>query len=541
MSDTPEARLAILEAERRRAFEEAQREADTMFAQYQLSQLLALGRTLEQMAPSVVRELVCSSEAVAGALWLTPPGSTTLRLVAEIDEATGPGSGPGRRVPRRFADPAAAGAWANRAGWYGVALEERRELDESRFERDVVGYLAFLAPEGRELSHDHARFLSLARHELAIALRAAQLRETLADERALLEAILEGASDAIVAVDGERRVVRLNQAAVRLLGHQAARQGERTCRELLGCDRDTAAGVVGLRCGARCPFEEVLAGLPHIVDREQAVDGPAGVVPVAASYSRMSSSEPGAVAVLRDLRGMQALEELRSSFLAAVSHELRTPLALISGYVESLLKLDLDPDAQRHSIERIGHATGRLAKLVDEILDLTQIESDRLALGRERVSLASIVVPVCTEVGEAPDSPRIEVALPDDLPPVDVDPVRIAHVLVNLLDNAQKYAGGSDGRVRVEAARDPRGVVVRVVDDGPGIHPDDRPHVFDRFYRGTREQRRRSRGTGLGLYLCLRLVEAHGGRIWLEERDVGTAVAFTLPVPAGYRERRAPT
>ena len=119
----------------------------------------------------------------------------------------------------------------------------------------------------------------------------------------------------------------------------------------------------------------MLEGPSGIVDAEMRLARADGTeVPVAASFCAMAGREPGAVVVLRDLRADLAAEELRASFLAAVSHELRTPLALIGGYVDSLLDLELDPAAQRRSVERIGHAATRLNLLVDELLELTQLE-----------------------------------------------------------------------------------------------------------------------------------------------------------------------
>jgi len=192
-------------------------------------------------------------------------------------------------------------------------------------------------------------------------------------------------------VDDRRQVVRLNPPAAALLGGPRARQRTLTCRELLGCGPVRAADGSGeerLRCGPVCRFEEVISSQARLVECEQLVIARDGTeVPVAAAYSYMPGSRPGAVAVLRDLRADRSVEELRASFLAAVSHDLRTPLSLISGYVDSLLALDLDPVEQRRSVERIGHAASRLAELVEELLDLTHFESSALGLQRARMHL----------------------------------------------------------------------------------------------------------------------------------------------------------
>ncbi|HET7828585.1 MAG TPA: ATP-binding protein [Candidatus Limnocylindrales bacterium] len=537
---------AVTASERRRIFEDAQRQADSVFAQYQLSQLVALGGELRAMAASVIVELVRVTDAVAGALWLAAPDGPELTLYATepVAQASPDGDGP---IPGSFASAAEAGTWVRESGWHAVTLDERRELGEDGGASSrTAGVIALRPPDGSSLPPDRVRLLALVRHELAIAFRAAQLRETLAGEQALLAAILDGANDGIVAVDEDRRIVRVNRAARSLLGDHDG-DGPITCRELLGCDdgggRDAGSGAEAssgsLRCGPRCRFEEVLEGPSGIVDAELRLRRDDGSeVPVAASFSAMAGREPGAVVVLRDLRAELAADELRTSFLAAVSHELRTPLALIGGYVDSLLGLELDPATQRRSVERIGQAAARLNLLVDELLDLTRLEHASMGLRRSRVDLASLLAAFTRDLGESPGMPAVHVAVPSDLPLVDADSVRIGHVLANLVDNARKYGG--EGPVTITARRARGMVVVTVTDTGPGIAPDERTLVFDRFYRGRATRDGGPRGSGLGLYVCRRLVEAHGGEIWVEPEDGRSAISFSLPAArqAPPRSRR---
>jgi PAS domain S-box-containing protein len=516
----PSGAAALTESELRESFEEAQRQADTVFAQYQLSQLLALGGDLSLMAGSVIGELVRASDAVSGAMWLAGPGEGWLRLVATEPELD---AEPDPAVPAGFESAVAAEAWARRTGWHGVSLEERRDLGEGELGARIVGFLALRPAEGEELPADRIRLLGLVRHELAIAFRAAQLREELAGEQALLAAILDSANEGIVAVDERRRVVRVNRAAVALLGGRVPDAGA-SCEAVLACvSRD------GLRCGRRCRFEEVLAGPARQAEAELRLTAADGTeIPVAASFSAMAGYQTGAVVVLRDLRAERAAEELRASFLAAVSHELRTPLALISGYVDSLLDLGLDPAAQRRSVERIGFAAARLQALVDELLDLTQLEHASLALHRSRVEVAELLDTVIGGLGEWPGMPPVRVTVPAGLPDVSVDAVRIGHVLVNLVDNARRYAG--PGSIEIRARRQRSTVVITVEDDGPGIPPEERVLVFDRLYRGRAAREAHPGGAGLGLHVCRRLVEAHGGRIWIEPDPGRSAVSFSLPV-----------
>ncbi len=536
------ARIAILEAERRRIFEDAQREADTMFAEYQLSQLMASGDALEDVARAVLAEIARASGAAAAALWLASPNETQLILVAAVEMPDG-AAGP----PPSFADAAAVDAWAAGDCGAGVRLEESRGLGDRGVDRAAIGFVAVLPAPGTELEPGHARYLALVRRELAITFRASQLRSSLARERATLAAILEGASDAIVAVDADRRVVQLNAAAARLLGTSAWQSTGARCQDVLDCSSRMPVSAGGRQsaerseatarqCGPRCPFAEVLESGRPIAAREQTVRHRDGtVIPVSASFAPTAGPAVGAVAVIRDLRPARALDELKSSFVAAVSHELRTPLALISGYTQSLLHLGLDPETSRSYVQRIGEAADRLTELVDQILDISHLESDRLSIHPMPVALDEILGSFAAEMAVLPGSPPIELAVAAGLPLVEVDPTRIRQVLMNLGTNTMKY-GGPGASIRIEARRFGRtAVIVTVADDGVGIEPGERDHVFERFYRGRNVRESRITGSGLGLHLCRRLIEAQGGWIRLDPTTRGVSISFGLPV-AGVRQ-----
>jgi signal transduction histidine kinase len=553
-----EARIRELEAERRRVFADAQREADAVFAQYQLSQLLAAGGSVAEIATAVTAEVARAVGADTAALWLAPPGVRGLDLVATDppEHATGPSAAPA--VPRSFSDVDAARAWGQASGWSGTPLPEGRSVgsgDPAAAPAGEVGYLAVRA--GEELAPGHARYLAGVRQQLAVTLRAAQLRTWLAREQATLAAILEGATDAIVAVDSDQRVVRLNAAAAALLGAPPRAGTGMHCSEFLGCTGFDEADAAAARSAARaptgaatldrpgfppaapslcggCPFVEVLGSGQAIIGREIEVRHRDGTrIPVAATVSRMPTPDGGAVGVLRDLRAARSLEAAKTSFVAAVSHELRTPLALIDGYTQSLLELDLDAATSRRHLERIAAAARRLAGLVDEIIDVGQIESDALVLRRSPVALDDLVRAYLAERAEWPGSRPVDLRISRSLPRVDVDGPRIRQVIENLVENAEKHAGPA-ARIRLRARRlGEATVVLTVADDGSGIPAEDRDHLFERFARGRRAREAAVPGSGLGLYLCRRIAEAHGGWIRLDATTRGTSVSVGLPVVAG--------
>ena len=511
-------RIRSLEQERRRAFEDAQREADALFAQYQLSQLLASGGTVGELGSAVLLELLRLAGAAGAALYLERDGDTELILIAAA------GSPPAGRTPiaPRLRDIEAGRAWvAGIPGGRVIALSEA----------DPGMLLATWPGPGVDLDEDGVRVALLARHELAVAFAGARLREALVQERHDLGAIVDGATDLILQVDAEDLVVRLNPAGERQLGLAAADAIGRPCGEVLGCE---AAG--GHRV-AECPLAQVRTSGVAIAYHETAVRGAGGAtVRVAGSYAATPSAGgagAGATAILRDISAAQALEDLREGFVATVSHELRTPLALIRGYAESLLYLDLEPEQQRQYVERIDDATRRLAALVDQVLDITHLQADPLILEQTVTTFPSLVARLQGELDVAGWTDRLVVDLPSNLPMLEVDVGRVGQVLSNLVSNARKYA--PDSPVVIGAAVDGGWLAVTVDDEGIGVPTAERDLVMEPFHRAWNVRESRIPGTGLGLFICRRLVEAHGGRLEILDRPdgrAGTRVRFTLPLAA---------
>jgi len=523
-------RVVQLELEHRRAFEQAQREADALFAQYQLSQLIATAATPAELSRAVVVELVRLAGAESGALWLGEAGRDGLTLAA----TTGPIPAD---VPTRIASLTAARELA--------AAEPERELVVLGDDRPATVLLVIAAP-GQGLDRDGLRIAHLARHELAVAFVGARLRAALDREREELRSVVAGATDAIIQVDESRLVVRLNPAAERLLGADETAIG-RSCGEVLGC------AIAGGHGDDDCPLAQVIASGQPIAYRETALRGAQGeAIRVAGGYSRAPMTPGGpirATAILRDVSAVRALEQLREGFVATVSHELRTPLALVRGYAESILHLDLPPGQEREYVDRIHQVTSRLGELVDQILDVTHLDADPLILERAPVAFASLVARCRGDLALSGDDSRLVIDVPADLPPIDVDSARIGRVLENLVGNALKYAPAGSP-VGIGATADDGWLHVVVDDEGVGVPEEERGLVLEPFHRAWNVRESRIPGTGLGLYISRRLVEAHGGRLSLGGRPgdaTGTRVTFSLPLlanarrPAGGRRRGAGT
>ncbi|HEX9636194.1 MAG TPA: DUF4118 domain-containing protein, partial [Acidobacteriota bacterium] len=220
-------------------------------------------------------------------------------------------------------------------------------------------------------------------------------------------------------------------------------------------------------------------------------------------------------------------ERLRSTLLSSVSHDFRTPLAAITGAASGLLGgAELSNGARRDLIQTIYEEADRLNRLIANLLDMSRLGSGAVRLAREWHSFEEIVGSAARRMEKVLARQRLEIALPDDLPLVQMDAALLEQVLVNLLDNAAKYTPGGT-TVRIAARAKAGELQVEVSDEGPGLLPGEELRVFERFYRRAGAQG----GFGLGLAICRAVIEAHGGRIWAEARQPkGAAFRFTLPL-----------
>jgi signal transduction histidine kinase len=248
----------------------------------------------------------------------------------------------------------------------------------------------------------------------------------------------------------------------------------------------------------------------------------------------------------RDITALRRLEQVRRDFVANVSHELRTPLTSIKGYVEALLDGAKDnPEEATRFLQIILNQSDRLNLILEDLLQLSQIESGLVRFRREPVHLGALVERTLPLIRPLVDKKRqtLTVAVPANLPPVSGDEDRLVQVLTNLLDNAVKYTpeGGTISVVGRNAAGQPAHgpalVELSVTDTGIGIPDADRPRVFERFYRVDKARSREMGGTGLGLSIVKHIVEGHTGRIWVESHQPrGSRFVIHLPVASEASE-----
>jgi two-component system phosphate regulon sensor histidine kinase PhoR len=354
--------------------------------------------------------------------------------------------------------------------------------------------------------------------------------QSLTDERNRSAAILRSMVEGVAVVGPDERIVFFNRAFCEAVGTP---EGECQGRSLVEVARSTELPVAvrqALAAG-EVVSDEIMVGT--VRPKNYAVTA----APVRAEGGRGEIA--GAVLVLHDITELHRLERVRRDFVANVSHELKTPLTAIQGFAETLLGGALeDADNNRRFVEIIRDHATRMAALTSDLLKLSQIEAGRLDMEVRPVQLADLISRCIETVRLRAEQKQLSLAVecPTSVPLVSADPQHLRDVLENLLNNAVQYTP-SGGRVVVTAAPEPAtdgaqpAVVVTVADTGIGIPEAHQHRVFERFYRVDRDRSREVGGTGLGLAITKHIVEAHGGRIWLES-EVGAGSRFHFTIPA---------
>ena len=338
-------------------------------------------------------------------------------------------------------------------------------------------------------------------------------------ENARLAAILNSASEGILVTGLDGRTVLANDPLLAMFSVASWAQG---CSlvEIVGNSRVQDAVRTTIDSGGPSAFEITVSGPP-----ERHLD--VQVAPVL-----QDGSCQGTVTVFYDITRLRQLERVRSDFVANVSHELRTPLTAIKGCAETLADSALDDRAAASRfVDVIGNHADRLSNLLNDLLDLSRLESDKLVLDAEPIPLPELVGTATDAVGEIAADKGITIATAVDGSLESVgDRQLIEQALINLLDNAVKYTP-ADGEVRVTArpAQDSL-ILVEVADTGIGIPADSIDRVFERFYRVDAGRSREMGGTGLGLAIVRHIIEAHGQRVFVDSTlGRGSTFGFTLP------------
>ncbi|MFA5336094.1 MAG: ATP-binding protein [Candidatus Omnitrophota bacterium] len=344
--------------------------------------------------------------------------------------------------------------------------------------------------------------------------------DRIASGEAKLEAVLSSMVEGVIVTDEKGSVVVANPSARRMFFIDASPEGKMTLEVI----RNSSVHQI---------VDSILGRRQKIAVKEIQLNKPDERSVMVSAAAVMKEGElSGALLVFHDITELRRLEKVRQDFVANVSHELRTPLSSIKGYSETLMDGGVrDPKEQKEFLEIIYRESDRLAKLIDDILDLSRTESGKMAMVFMPLDVSPVVKRVCAilEKQAAMKSIRIALDIPAGTPRILADESRLSQVILNLLDNAVKYTP-EGGDVRISAAPEGNFVRIDVFDTGVGIPEADIPRIFERFYRVDKARSRELGGTGLGLSIVKHIVQAHGGQVSVKSApEKGSTFSFTIP------------
>jgi len=352
-----------------------------------------------------------------------------------------------------------------------------------------------------------------------------QLQNNIAElshEKEKLENILASMSDGVITLDAQGNIILINPPAESLL--KKCVQGLSSGQNILDCLTMSDFKLM---------FDEVNSE-KKMQKRDIAIAGKIIAVRMTPLLGD-NDSLIGVVGILQDVTKERELEEMRRDFIANVSHELRTPLSLMQGYSEALLDgMAEDIDKQNKIISIIHQETLRLKRMVDELLDLSRLQTGHFSLNKQELRISDMLSAIEEKYKPAVLKAGLEfrMEIEPDLPRVYADHDRMQQVLINLVENALKHT--DEGYISIKAFQDNEQVCIEVTDTGAGIAPEDLDFIWERFYKADKSRNRAKGGTGLGLAIVKNIIKAHNGRVWVRS-EVGRGSTFGFCIPPNLK------
>ncbi len=377
-------------------------------------------------------------------------------------------------------------------------------------------------------SNDRALLQSFA-NQAAIAVDNARLYQQVSQDKQRMDALLDSAADGILILSPSHIITRSNPAFARMLEESVERIIGRTHEDVIHLTiHEDMLTLDQAEAGGWPLTPNATLYVEGDMQRSSGVPLPVGI-----TYAPLISESGNLlniIATVRDITRFREAEELKSTFISVISHELKTPVALIKGYVGTLRREDANWDREivKDSLAVIEEEADRLTGLIENLLDASRLQAGGLSISLSDVALNVVADRIAKRFQIQSSIHKITVDFPENFPIVSADETRLEQVLSNLVSNAIKYSP-QGGEIRISGQVRPSQVIVCVSDQGPGVAPEDIPHIFDRFYRSS-IAKRTTKGAGLGLYLARAVIEAHGGRIWIDPRPGdGARICFSIP------------
>ena len=398
-------------------------------------------------------------------------------------------------------------------------------------ESNLIGVIYIFRSRGGAFSTNDRQVLASFADQAAIAVHNARLYQQLTREKRSLDAIIQNSADGVMILDAQRRIQVFSLALEEITGWSAEKALGQPCSRVLALGDRQGKDICETICPLSQPEPEEHLYVEGNIKRP---DGSS--VTVGITYSPLYDKDGRPVSIIanvRDITRFREAEEMKSTFVSVISHELKSPVSIIRGYADTLRREDAqwDTDTLRQGLAIIAEESDRLNRLIDNLLDASRLQSSAFKLELSYLQVDKLAAKVMDEFRTQSSEHMFTLDFPPDFPAVRGDVERLRQVLTNLLANAIKYSPRG-GLIRVGGWADDDWVYIAVADEGIGIPKSEQERIFERFYRAESPLTRRTEGAGLGLYLCKEVVEAHGGKIWVQS-EPGKGARFIFKLPRG--------
>jgi PAS domain S-box-containing protein len=401
----------------------------------------------------------------------------------------------------------------------------------------VIGVIFIFRSYDDLFSSNDQQLLQSFADQAAIAVFNARLYGQISVEKLRLDALIDSAADGILILNADHSIERVNDAFERIYGKTDDELRGQRHEEIIRWARKPEG--MTLEAAEKDGWPPTPNAHLYVEGDLVRADEQMPYIPVGVTYAPLLTAEgslQNVIVTVRDITHFRNAEEIKATFISIVSHELKTPVALIKGYASTLRRDDArwDKHVIQDSLAVIEEEADRLTRMIEDLLDASRLQAGGLSLKRTDVTLRTLAQRLAERFQTQTQKHTLKVDFPEECPVILADETRIEQVLSNLISNAIKYA--PKGEICISGQVRPEQVILCVSDEGPGIDPHDMPHIFDRFYRAEGAVRK-TKGAGLGLYLARAIVEAHGGRMWVDSQprklagqtSSGARICFSLP------------
>ncbi len=394
----------------------------------------------------------------------------------------------------------------------------------------AIGVICCASSEEFTFHDEHARILLTLASQTAVAIEKSMLYKKTLDDKMKIEAIINSLKDGIMVIDHQTNLILANPSIKEIMGITPQDFGipieslfQKLPIPLLLKDKSLEDILVQVLVeGKTARGEAILQG-----------EQPQYFQIISVPLKDQLDSSMGAVFLMHDITDLARLDRLKNDFISIVSHELKTPLTSIRGFVRLINAERAGPisEKQRHYLEIVEKQAVGLTKLINDLLDISRIESGMIGVVLQPLSLTGIIENIVMQMANLAIEKDVEITteIEEGLPLIYADRDRINQVIMNLLDNAIKFTDAG-GNINISAKRADDFCLIEISDTGVGIPQSELPHVFDKFYQVESSMTRQRGGIGLGLPICKELIKAHGGDIWVSS-SLGKGTTFSLTIP----------